>query len=204
MTNQMPALTEDSHPQEERADGRRRSGRFRHSGLVVSLAAIAVVVAACGSAQSASTTTKASPAGSTDPTASFKLGSATLPAVGSVLTGPHGRTLYYFTADTSTSTSCTGQCAVAWPPLLASAGATPTLPSGASGTLATAMRPDGTSQVTYRGHRLYYFQGDTAPGTDKGQGVDGTWFVLSTSGPASGGSSTTTTAAGGTRGGSGY
>lgn len=46
------------------------------------------------------------------------------------------------------------------------------------------MRPDGSTQVTYDGHLVYYYQGDTAAGQDKGQGVAGTWFVLMTSATA--------------------
>lgn len=185
-----------------RVPGRRRSRRLRVTGLAVPLVAIAALTAACGSSQSSPTTTKATSTRSGASTASVRLDSSTLPVVGPVLTGPNGRTLYYLTTDTSGATSCTGQCAVVWPPLVVPAGTTPSLPSGASGTVSTASRPDGSRQVTYRGHRLYYFQGDTAPGTDKGQGVDGTWFVLSTTGAAPKGNPTTTTAGGG--GGAGY
>jgi hypothetical protein len=63
--------------------------------------------------------------------------------------------------------------------------------------VATIARPDGTTQVTYKGHPLYYYQGDTAPGTDKGQGVGGTWFVLSTSNSTPASSPTTTSPSGG-------
>ena len=173
--------------------------------MIGSIAAVAVLAAACGSSQSSSTTTtKAAPSGSGIPATTLKLASTTLPAVGSVLTGPTGMTLYSFTTDTAGSSSCTGQCAVVWPPLVVPAGSMPALPSGASGTLTTIRRPDGTTQVAYKGHPLYYYQGDTAPGQDKGQGVDGTWFVLTTSTAAPAGSPTTTTSAGGGGGGVGF
>jgi hypothetical protein len=57
----------------------------------------------------------------------------------------------------------------------------------------TATRPDGSIQVTYLGHRLYYYQGDSAPGQDNGQGVEGTWYVLKTSADSSGAKQATTT-----------
>ena len=178
--------------------------RLRYPVLIGSMAAVAVLAAACGSSQSSSTTTTAAPTGSSVPATTLKLASTTLPKVGAVLTGPTGMTLYYFTTDSSGSTSCTGQCAVVWPPLVVPTGSTQALPSGASGSLATIKRPDGTTQVTYKGHPLYYYQGDTAAGQDKGQGVDGTWFVLSTSAAAPGGNPTTTTSAGGGGGGVGF
>jgi predicted lipoprotein with Yx(FWY)xxD motif len=195
-----------------RIPGHRRGGRYRNPLLIVPLVAVAgLTAAACGSSQSSPTTTGASSATTGAPSAttgasaaSLRLGSSTLPTVGSVLTGPNGRTLYYFTTDTSSATTCTGQCAVVWPPLVVPSGTTPTLPSGVSGNVSTVSRPDGTTQITYQGHRLYYYQGDTAPGMDKGQGVDGTWFVLSTSGSTPTGTPTSTTTAAGGGGGVGF
>jgi len=171
----------------------------------VSIAGVAVLAAACGSSASSPTTTKAPSAGSGVSTKSVDLASTSIAKVGSVLTGPNGKTLYYFTTDTPSSTTCTGQCAVVWPPLVVPAGTKAALSSGVSGAVATIMRPDGTTQVTYKGHPLYYYQGDTAPGQDMGQGVDGTWFVLSTSSstPAPG-ATTTTTSPGGGGGGVGF
>lgn len=197
MTNLPPALN-------VRVPRRRTGSRHRPALLIVPLVAVAGLVAsACGSSQSSPTTTGASST-TTGASASLRLESSTLPSVGSVLTGPNGRTLYYFTTDTSGATSCTGQCAAVWPPLVVPSGTTPILPSGVSGNVSTASRPDGTTQVTYQGHRLYYYEGDTAPGTDKGQGVDGTWFVLSTSGSTPAGTPTSTTRAGGGGGGVGF
>jgi len=188
------------HPPRRERPTRLTRRRLRTTAVTGSLAALAVLVAACGSSSSGSTTTTTT--GSSG-TASLRLAATALPSVGKVLTGPDGRTLYEYTSDTAAGTACTGQCAVVWPPLTVPAGTTPVLPSGAAGTVSTASRPDGSTQVTYMGHRLYYYEGDAAPGTDKGQGVDGTWFVLTTSGTATGGT-TTTTAAGGGGGGVGF
>jgi hypothetical protein len=51
--------------------------------------------------------------------------------------------------------------------------------------LGTITRSDGTKQVTYDGHPLYYFEGDSGPGTASGQGSDGfgaKWWLVSPSG----------------------
>jgi len=184
-------------PSTDRPPERHLTSRLRYPWLIASLAAIALLSAACGSSASSPTTTQATPTGSGATARAVKLASATLPSVGSVLTGPSGMTLYYFTTDSPSSTTCTGQCAVVWPPLEVPAGSTPTLSSSISGTVATISRPDGTTQVTYKGHPLYYYRGDTAPGTDKGQGVGGTWFVLSTSNSTPASTPTTSPSGGG-------
>lgn len=188
----------------DRSPGHRPDATFRRSGLVAVLAAMAVLAAACTSAQSTPTTTKVAPTGSGVSAKSVKLASTMLPGIGSVLIGPNGKTLYYFTTDSSSSTSCTGQCAVVWPPLVAPVGTQPALASGVAGTVGTAMRPDGSTQVTYKGHLLYYYVGDNAPGQDHGQGLNGTWFVVKTSDALPATSATTPTSAGGGGGGVGF
>jgi predicted lipoprotein with Yx(FWY)xxD motif len=64
--------------------------------------------------------------------------------------------VYSYSGDTSTSSACTGSCAVAWPPLITegSPGLTSALASSAVGTLA---RTDGTTQLTYHGKPLYLY-----------------------------------------------
>ena len=103
---------------------------------------------------------------------------------GMVLFDGNGRVLYLFGRDRGGKSSCTGACASAWPPFLtksaprASAGVRSTL-------LGTTRRSDGTLQVTYAGHPLYYFQGDVKPGQIKCQNVSnfgGLWLVLKPNG----------------------
>jgi predicted lipoprotein with Yx(FWY)xxD motif len=103
---------------------------------------------------------------------------------GKALAGNHGRALYMFEADKNGKPTCTGACAAAWPPDTVSGH--PVAGSGVKhGLLGTVKRADGTKQVTYNGHPLYYFAGDTSAGQAKGQdtsafGAD--WYVLNASG----------------------
>jgi predicted lipoprotein with Yx(FWY)xxD motif len=104
-------------------------------------------------------------------------------AVGRVLVGANGRTLYLFTADKGAKSVCYGQCATFWPPLIAG---TPTAGTGLNASkLGTTKRKDGKLQVTYNGHPLYFFQPDKKPGDIKGQGYvhfGGAWWTVSAAG----------------------
>jgi predicted lipoprotein with Yx(FWY)xxD motif len=103
-------------------------------------------------------------------------------SVGKVLVAAHGRTVYLFTADKNRSV-CYGQCAVYWPPLIAT---DPSVGKGLkSSLLGTTKRKDGKLQVTYGGHPLYYFAQDKKAGDVKGQGFvhfGGGWWVVSAAG----------------------
>ncbi len=99
--------------------------------------------------------------------------------LGAYLETAQGRTLYTFTLDTATKSSCTGVCANEWPPLLVPRGVK--LAKVVHGLNASKfgeiMRPYGTFQLTYEGKPLYRFAGDKAAGQTKGQGFDNVWFV---------------------------
>jgi predicted lipoprotein with Yx(FWY)xxD motif len=92
--------------------------------------------------------------------------------------------LYVFSADRGPSSTCYGACAKAWPPMLTkgaptAAGLNPSL-------LGTTMRHDGSLQVTYGGHPLYYWSGDTTH-TIMCQHVNlhgGFWYLVSPNGRA--------------------
>ena len=102
---------------------------------------------------------------------------------GEALVDGEGRTLYLFTNDTQNSgtSSCTGDCLVRWPPLFTDG--EPVAGTGVDAAmLGTITLPDGTTQVTYNGWPLYYFQDDTAAGDALGQGVGGVWFLVSPTG----------------------
>ena len=82
--------------------------------------------------------------------------------------------------------TCSGACAQAWPPLTTSG--TPKAGGKVKASLlGTTTRSDGSREVTYAGHPLYYFEGDSAPGQTTGQGSDGfgaPWWVVSPAGKA--------------------
>ena len=105
---------------------------------------------------------------------------------GTFLTDSSGKTLYLFQSDTASASSCTAACAAAWPPLTSSG--QPTASGDAkSNMLGTIKRSDGTTQVTYNGHPLYTYVGDSAPGQANGEGSSqfgALWDVVSPSGMA--------------------
>ncbi len=91
-----------------------------------------------------------------------------------VLTDTKGMTLYYVATDTPKSSSCTGGCAKIWPPLLSTSA--PATDEPLPGKLVLVKTANG-SQVSYNGHLLYIYSGDTAPHQANGQGVAGKWWV---------------------------
>jgi len=101
--------------------------------------------------------------------------------LGSFLVDDKGMTLYLFTKDTPNTTVCYEKCATAWPPLLTTGNAVAGEGVDAS-LLGTTARTDGTTQVTYNGWPLYYYEKDKAPGDVTGQNVGDVWFVVSAAG----------------------
>jgi predicted lipoprotein with Yx(FWY)xxD motif len=152
----------------------RRSITFLSSAAALLLAA--VTLAGCGGSGSVAppTTKDGRPA---------TLGVAN-EGLGKILVNSQGDTLYLFSKDSGTQSTCTGACAVNWPPLRASG--TPAVGSGANASMVgTAMRSDGASQVTYDGHPLYLFVQDHKAGDTNGEGLTafgGRWFAVSPAG----------------------
>jgi predicted lipoprotein with Yx(FWY)xxD motif len=143
--------------------------------------------AAGGSASTQSTaTTTSAPASA----AASGAGVATISVahngtLGSILVaGPQRRTVYLFAADKGPSSTCSSACAEVWPPVTTSG--SPKATGGAdSADLGTISRSDGTKQVTYKGHPLYYYVGDPNSGDTSGQGINSfgaPWYVLTPSG----------------------
>jgi predicted lipoprotein with Yx(FWY)xxD motif len=154
---------------------------------LLAVAAAAVVVAACSSsATSSSTGTSSSSSGSAAAASGGSLKTATIGGA-TVLTNAAGFTLYSFAPDTPTTSNCNGTCAQNWPPVKG-----PATASGVTGTFGTIKRSDGSVQATFDGHPLYTFAGDTAPGQNKGNGLNisgGLWHEITTAGTAPAGSS---------------
>jgi len=155
------------------------------------LVAIAIVVAAgfgstasgsayssgsYGSAPSASASTSAVGAAA-------KVGVANSP-LGRILVDSKGRTLYLFEKDKNRRSACYGLCTTYWPPLLTH-GKSLARDGAKQSLLGTTQRRNGTEQVTYAGHPLYRFSGDSAPGQTNGEGLadfGAGWDVLSPAG----------------------
>jgi predicted lipoprotein with Yx(FWY)xxD motif len=116
---------------------------------------------------------------------------------GAILTDAQGHTLYQFDQDHGTTSSCTASCASTWPALTVTGSATAGTGVDAS-LLGTAKQPNGTTQVTYNGHLLYAFSGDTAAGQTNGEGIGGIWFIMGADGnkitAASGGGASSSSA----------
>jgi predicted lipoprotein with Yx(FWY)xxD motif len=103
--------------------------------------------------------------------------------LGTFLTGRDGLTAYFFAADTVPGLSaCEGDCLAAWPPVTVPAGSTVAAGEGVPGVVGLTSGTDGSSQVTYDGRPLYYWQGDTEAGQTTGQGVNDVWWVADVSG----------------------
>jgi predicted lipoprotein with Yx(FWY)xxD motif len=159
---------------------------------------LALVLAACGGGSSSSSSSETSagtsgsatketetvkaPPNAEEGTTFVSLGNVS--SLGQVLVDSKGMTLYEFAKDNGTESSCYGECAKAWPPLLTEGEPQPS--NGASASeLGTTERKDGTVQVTYAGHPLYGFVGDKSPGEANGNGVSAfgaEWFALAGNG----------------------
>ena len=130
---------------------------------------IAFVVSACGSTDNGAKTTGGNGGKAI-------VSSARKTKVGAVIVDAQGRTLYRFTAEAQGRPVCTGACVSTWLP--ATVAGTTKLPAH----VATVRRDDGALQLTYDGHPLYRYAGDTSPADAKGQGVGGQWFVVKAAG----------------------
>ena len=104
--------------------------------------------------------------------------------LGKILVDARGHTLYLFEKDKTAKSTCSGQCATFWPPLITSG--KPIAAAGVKASLlGTTRRADGRLQVTYNHHPLYGFYKDTRKGQTKGQGLDffgGEWYAISPAG----------------------
>jgi predicted lipoprotein with Yx(FWY)xxD motif len=135
------------------------------------------------SASSSSKKTASAPKGSAAGTARVALITTKHVKLGAILAvGSKKQTVYLFEADKGHSSSCTGACAAAWPPVIGK----PQASGGANASaLGTITRPGGTMQVTYKGHPLYRFIKDKDDGDAYGQGskaFGASWYVLKPSG----------------------
>jgi predicted lipoprotein with Yx(FWY)xxD motif len=103
--------------------------------------------------------------------------------LGKVLSTSSGMTLYLYTPDAKNKSNCYTGCISFWPALIAKG----KVQAGAgvkAGLLGVTTRKNGQRQVTYKGHPLYRYVGDSKAGQVKGQGYQSIWYVLNASGNA--------------------
>lgn len=146
----------------------------------VILVVATLLIAACGGSNTSNSST-----GSLTqavPPATVKL--TTNAKLGQFLVDGSGRTLYLFVADTGATSTCYNDCAKYWPPLLTDGA--PQAGTGVNASLlGTTRRNDGSTEVTYAGHPLYYVITDRNPGDATGQAVNNfgaPWYVVAPDG----------------------
>jgi predicted lipoprotein with Yx(FWY)xxD motif len=169
---------------------------------LVALAAVGVLAAGCGSSGSGSSSGGYGSSGTAPAsggTSSVATVSASSTMLGTILVDGSGRTLYLFGKDQPNMSACAGACVAAWP--IDPTSAAPKAGSGVQASLLGSIkRSDGTTQVTYNRHPLYYYSGDSQAGQQNGQGLNAfgaTWHAVTPAGGAVSGGATATTASGG-------
>ena len=144
----------------------------------------ALLAAACSSAAAAPASSAPAAGSPASASATGTVITTEAGSAGAFLTNGSGRTVYLWAKDGMNMSACSGACAAAWPPVPATGTLTATGGAKASD-LGTITRSDGTKQVTYDGHPLYYFVGDSAPDQTSGQGSDSfgaKWWLVAPSG----------------------
>ena len=163
--------------------------RFRNLSALTLFAGLALAAGACGSSGSStssppSTTAAAGSSGGSSTAAAPGSGSSatitvTDSTLGKIVVDGAGMTLYRFTPDSGTTSTCVDACADLWPAAVGPGQAGSGLEASALG---VTSRPDGSSQITLDGHPLYTYAGDSAAGDTTGQGVGGKWYVVGADG----------------------
>lgn len=159
---------------------------------------IVLLVAGCGGQEPGTTAATSSATGT--PTSSGPgtpeppPPSTTPTAIGTVVTtgdsefGPmlfddRGQAIYLFDRERTSTPDCYGECAAAWPPVLTDGA--PQAGGAADATLlGTTQRTDGSIQVTYAGHPLYFYANE-GPGEVLCHDVflnGGWWYVVTPEG----------------------
>ena len=168
----------------------------KHLTIGLSAFALAALLSGCGgtSGTATSPTTAAAPTSAAGSSSTSGPASTSAPAAaaadlkvadskaGQIVVDGKGMSVYYYTKDVKDSgtSTCTGGCLDAWPPVLATAG-TPTV-DGVTGTVGTIATPDGKKQLTVNGMPVYLYAKDLAAGDVTGQGVGGVWYLVAPSG----------------------
>lgn len=169
---------------------KRMSARARLAAGAGSAFGVALLVAACSTGSSGTAAAgSSSPAGASSSSAAASSSGSTVittvsSSAGTFLANGSGHAVYLWSKDGNGMSACTGACTGAWPPVTTT-GQVSASGGAKSSDLGTITRSNGTKQVTYDGHPLYFFAGDSGPGMASGQGNDGfgaKWWLVSPSG----------------------
>jgi predicted lipoprotein with Yx(FWY)xxD motif len=154
------------------------------AGAAALLLAAPLALSACGTSETGVPASLATPVGNgapiggtSAPTAARDGISTAVTSVGTVMTSG-GFTLYRYTKDRTTppTSTCTGPCAASWPPIATDG--QPALDGVDPKLIGTAVRPDGSKQLTVAGWPVYRYTQDMVPGIVNGQGVGGVWLAI--------------------------
>ncbi|MSO79585.1 MAG: hypothetical protein EXQ79_08250 [Acidimicrobiia bacterium] len=100
-------------------------------------------------------------------------------SLGEIVVTGKGQTVYAFDLDTGTGTdetACGAGCDSTWPPVEAKK------PKAGKGIDATMLLVNANGQVSYNGHLLYMYAGDSASGDTNGDGIGGVWHAVGSDG----------------------
>lgn len=106
-------------------------------------------------------------------------------SLGNILVAANGRTLYLFKADKTNHSTLSRAGFAVWPAYTASG--KPRAGAGVNAAHIGIISTNGSKQVTYYGHPLYYYVGDKGAGETNGQGLKefgALWWVLGSHGNA--------------------
>lgn len=163
---------------------------------LILIAALVLVIAACGGDDEPGAGDTTFPAGDTTTTAGDTTTTggdeaeamdgvhATETDLGTILVDADGFTLYVFTNDTDGESTCYDACADLWPPVPGDSAISTDLDAS---TFGTTTRTDGSEQLTINSQPLYRYTPDVSPGDTTGQNVGGVWFVVDSAGEMIGG-----------------
>jgi predicted lipoprotein with Yx(FWY)xxD motif len=104
------------------------------------------------------------------------------PKYGQILVDSRGRVLYLFTPDDATGTpTCNSSngCSAQWPPFDPTNGA-----PRAQGAVQQSLLGTNSGQITYNGHPLYFYAGDSGADQTNGQCSGNIWYVIGPDGNA--------------------
>ena len=162
---------------------------MRARGVIIASVIGGLALVACSNGGSNGGSTAGSGGGSGGSSGAGASGSAggsatvavTKGSLGRMLVDQRGRTLYMFLSDTSDKSTCYTGCSSTWPALTVTG--SPNAGAGVQASmLGTTTRTDGSTQVTFDGHPLYVYSGDSGPGDVNGEGIGNVWYAVSPNG----------------------